>query len=441
MDAPSSLWHELAGVALGVFVVLIALSIYFFPTSTAVRKQHGNLAAIFVLNLFLGWTFIGWVGALVWAYTKSGAVVANPTLDPSVAHAPPPAVLLLGSDRTVASSWPPKTSSWREPISGWNLVVAVALMSGLLWAILHWTSLKSGPASASENSGEVPAVTAAATAAINVPAPRNIRPIKDASPPAPLRLREDQPATLTGTYKTDVFDNCCENGQEKKQPYGEVRLGRSIVLYDPPPNANAEDEYPIAAVELGGLTAVQRSSIGDGASISVTCSSLYEGNTGHYALQAYCKDARVTLVVVPDPGLVKRAVEGARAKTVQTAPAGSGGGIRATDLQDEYRANPLAADAKYEGHSVVVSGVVASSGANDSGLGHMRVIMLSGATSVILCFTESCSIVRRPTVSDAAFNGIQKGATLVARCNVEPVQYDSSHPDMFGISLSRCALM
>ena len=130
----------------------------------------------------------------------------------------------------------------------------------------------------------------------NVPASPSVAPGEEVPKLPPLRLQEDKPATLTGTYQTDVFDNCCENGQEKKQPYGEVRLGRAIVLYDPPPNANAENEYPIAAVELGGLTAVQRSSIGDGAPIFVTCSSLYEGNTGHYALHAYCKDARVNLM-------------------------------------------------------------------------------------------------------------------------------------------------
>jgi len=30
--------------------------------------NNNNTHAIFVLNLFLGWTFIGWVLALVWAF-------------------------------------------------------------------------------------------------------------------------------------------------------------------------------------------------------------------------------------------------------------------------------------------------------------------------------------------------------------------------------------
>jgi hypothetical protein len=42
--------------------------VYFLPFLTAlIRKQH-NTVSIFVLNLFLGWTFIGWVVALVWAF-------------------------------------------------------------------------------------------------------------------------------------------------------------------------------------------------------------------------------------------------------------------------------------------------------------------------------------------------------------------------------------
>ena len=39
--------------------------IYFIPSMIGLStKQSG---AIFALNLFLGWTFLGWVGSLVWA--------------------------------------------------------------------------------------------------------------------------------------------------------------------------------------------------------------------------------------------------------------------------------------------------------------------------------------------------------------------------------------
>lgn len=47
-------------------IVLGTLCVYFLPIIVAGR-QHPNAAGIFVLNLFAGWTFIGWIVALVWA--------------------------------------------------------------------------------------------------------------------------------------------------------------------------------------------------------------------------------------------------------------------------------------------------------------------------------------------------------------------------------------
>jgi hypothetical protein len=49
-------------------LALIGFAVYFLPTLVGVRKR--NLPAIFVLNLLLGWTLIGWVAALVWATTS-----------------------------------------------------------------------------------------------------------------------------------------------------------------------------------------------------------------------------------------------------------------------------------------------------------------------------------------------------------------------------------
>jgi len=40
---------------------------YFLPTILAFARNKRDTAAILLLNLFLGWTMIGWVVALVWA--------------------------------------------------------------------------------------------------------------------------------------------------------------------------------------------------------------------------------------------------------------------------------------------------------------------------------------------------------------------------------------
>ena len=49
---------------------LIGIFVYFIPTMVAHKRGHTQKTAIVLLNLFLGWTFIGWVGALVWASIK-----------------------------------------------------------------------------------------------------------------------------------------------------------------------------------------------------------------------------------------------------------------------------------------------------------------------------------------------------------------------------------
>jgi len=47
--------------------ILPALAVYFVPTIIAVARRARNVLGIVLLNIFAGWTFIGWVIALVWA--------------------------------------------------------------------------------------------------------------------------------------------------------------------------------------------------------------------------------------------------------------------------------------------------------------------------------------------------------------------------------------
>ena len=55
------------GEALTGMVVFVA--IYFIPTMVAYYREHHQRAAIVLLNILLGWTGLGWVGALVWSAT------------------------------------------------------------------------------------------------------------------------------------------------------------------------------------------------------------------------------------------------------------------------------------------------------------------------------------------------------------------------------------
>ena len=40
---------------------------YFLPSIIALARSKRDLLAIFLLNLFLGWSVIGWIVALIWA--------------------------------------------------------------------------------------------------------------------------------------------------------------------------------------------------------------------------------------------------------------------------------------------------------------------------------------------------------------------------------------
>lgn len=51
----------------GFILLAIAFIAYFLPTFIAAKREHPNGTGIFLLNLFLGWTFIGWLAALIWS--------------------------------------------------------------------------------------------------------------------------------------------------------------------------------------------------------------------------------------------------------------------------------------------------------------------------------------------------------------------------------------
>ena len=52
---------------LGLGTLIVMLAFYFLPTLIALHRRHPSGLAIFVLNLLLGMTAIGWIVALVWA--------------------------------------------------------------------------------------------------------------------------------------------------------------------------------------------------------------------------------------------------------------------------------------------------------------------------------------------------------------------------------------
>jgi hypothetical protein len=81
----------------GLFVCLLPILvvlIYFLPTATAITVHNPHFQSVFVLNLFFGWTVVGWLAALAWGLRRApvvapsyritpfGAVSARPTDNP-----------------------------------------------------------------------------------------------------------------------------------------------------------------------------------------------------------------------------------------------------------------------------------------------------------------------------------------------------------------------
>lgn len=61
----------LAGFGFFIMVGIIGFLLYWIPTLIAVSNNHKDVVGVFVLNFFVGWTFIGWLISLVWSVKNS----------------------------------------------------------------------------------------------------------------------------------------------------------------------------------------------------------------------------------------------------------------------------------------------------------------------------------------------------------------------------------
>jgi Kef-type K+ transport system membrane component KefB len=60
-----------AQLMVGLLIVAAVLAVYFLPTLIAVNRGHRNAGPIFVINLFLAWTFVIWVIVLAWSLSDN----------------------------------------------------------------------------------------------------------------------------------------------------------------------------------------------------------------------------------------------------------------------------------------------------------------------------------------------------------------------------------
>ena len=50
-----------------MLLILPSLAVYFVPTIIAIVRHARNVLGIVLLNIFGGWTLVGWIIALVWS--------------------------------------------------------------------------------------------------------------------------------------------------------------------------------------------------------------------------------------------------------------------------------------------------------------------------------------------------------------------------------------
>ena len=68
---------------MGIGTAVASALFYFPPTIVAWVRQHPNRVSIFLLNLLLGWTVIGWFVALIWSASAIRRDPADQSAGPS----------------------------------------------------------------------------------------------------------------------------------------------------------------------------------------------------------------------------------------------------------------------------------------------------------------------------------------------------------------------
>jgi hypothetical protein len=75
------------GAILG-FTIIASLCLYFLPTIIAISRSGKRRAAVFAVNLIVGWTVVGWIATAMWVAEQQSR------------------------DAELARSWPVETDTW-----------------------------------------------------------------------------------------------------------------------------------------------------------------------------------------------------------------------------------------------------------------------------------------------------------------------------------------
>lgn len=74
---------------LGIALLILAVVFYFLPALIADKRNAANSSTIGWINLFFGWTILGWLGMLIWAVTDAPeAAETAERVDPQLRDCP-----------------------------------------------------------------------------------------------------------------------------------------------------------------------------------------------------------------------------------------------------------------------------------------------------------------------------------------------------------------
>ncbi len=54
-----------------ILLIIAGFVFYFLPTIVAGNRETKGFAGVLIVNLLFGWTILGWIVALVWAFSDS----------------------------------------------------------------------------------------------------------------------------------------------------------------------------------------------------------------------------------------------------------------------------------------------------------------------------------------------------------------------------------
>jgi len=141
-DAPMTATQLAAYFTANWMLYAILLTIYFTPAIIALIRSHKNTIAIFCIDLFSGWTLLGWLTAMVMAVWKKETVYKDENKSESVIST---SVSKIAVDENEPEHkydfWNP--APWSKRSDDSKMVIILAL--GIWGFILIWFAITDSP--------------------------------------------------------------------------------------------------------------------------------------------------------------------------------------------------------------------------------------------------------------------------------------------------------